>query len=133
MPDEDWEGEQDWEGKGEQDSLCNVLATTDLDGPVQAATRERPHPGEPTPPGGSVSPAERARVRDEVGKARMKAKVGQAQRIKKKREAGGVRPEPGAWFRQRRTGRGALTLSQTVGGWTPRTYNKQQVSLAEGG
>ena len=138
MPDEDWEGEQD--------SLCHVLATTDLDGLglVQAATRERPDPGEPMPPGGSVlpgeptppggsvlpggvPPAERSRVGDEVVKARMKARVGQAQRIKKKREAGGVRPVPGGWFRQRRTGRGAVTLSQTVGGWTPRTYSKQQV------
>ena len=77
---------------------------------------------------GAMSPyVKRLKVPEEVVKQRLQAKVAQGQRIRQKKEEGGVKPQPGRLFSQKCLERG-LPLKAAVGGQRPQHYSPQQVS-----
>ncbi len=67
-------------------------------------------------------------VSEEVAKKRLRAKVAQAQRIKQKKDQGGVKPSMGSLLTHKRSAP-RLKMRQATQGQTPHTYTKQQVGI----
>lgn len=110
----------------EQDSMAEALSTTDFEN-LEKNCEEMIESSVQCPRTESTEKVGRkVKVSTDVAKARMKAKLSQAQRIRQKREAGGVKSLPGTLYNHKMKYQG-INLKTAVAGLTPHLYPKQQV------